>query len=116
MDFKKIKKAILKNITDPSTVYRIFFNPGEVTEVRVFGLHGKNKAWDDYAKNTILGYFNSPDAFCKALKPLEEHKALGVYFTLNLSNPALIARAQNRLKVADSKSSLTTDKDIINVR
>ena len=34
-----------------ASVYHLFFNPGEVCEIRAFGLNGKG-AWDGYAKGT----------------------------------------------------------------
>ena len=45
--------------TDPKQVYELFFNPGEVVEIRVLGLQGKNRAWDGWASGEqgIIGYF-----------------------------------------------------------
>lgn len=99
-------------------VYSIFFDPGEVTEIRAYGLSGKNKAWSGWARGAgiVYGYFDNAEAFGRAADALEAAKAPGIYFTLNPVNPDLLARAENRLKAADQKSSSTTDQDIVCIR
>lgn len=96
-------------------VWDTFFDPGEVTEVRLLKASGiipvtKDKAW----RTTISGYFDNHQDFCRFIKPALECLAYeGAYFTLNVVDPRLLARACNRLKISD----LTTgDHNIIAIR
>lgn len=100
------------------SVYELFFKPGEVTEIRAYGLKKSNKAWEGWAggAGVVFGYFNNAEAFGKAAEALERAKAPGIYFTLNPVIPDLLARAANRLKAADAKSSSTSDPDILCIR
>jgi hypothetical protein len=97
-------------------VYRMFFNPGEVTEIRAIGCKGKNKAWTGWARDIVFGYFNEPEAFGQAAAGLEGAEPKGIYFVLNPVNPDLLARAANRLKAADEKTPTTSDKDVLCLR
>ncbi|KKN75047.1 hypothetical protein LCGC14_0384210 [marine sediment metagenome] len=99
-------------------VYNTFFEPGEVVEIRAFGLARSNKAWEGFAGGTgiVYGYFDNADAFGQAAEALDRAKATGVYFTLNPTNPDLLARAANRLKAAKAKTPVTSDKDIECIR
>jgi hypothetical protein len=97
-------------------VYRIFFNPGEVTEIRAIGCKGKGKAWEDWARDIVFGYFDNAEAFGQAAEALDETKPKGIYFVLNPVMPALLARAQNRLKAADGKTPQTSDGDVLCLR
>ena len=99
-------------------VYKIFFDPGEVTEIRAYGLKKANAAWEGWAGGTgvVYGYFNNAEAFGRAAEALDRAKAPGIYFTLNPVVPDLLARAVNRLKAADVKSSSTSDMDIACIR
>lgn len=69
---------------------------------------GKHAAWEGYSQGTISGYFDNAADFARAAAALDGTGAKGVYFTLNPCNPALIARAVNRLRVP---KSTTTDVD-----
>lgn len=95
------------------TVYDLMFNPGEVVEIRGLGLHGKNSGWEGFARETVIGYFDNAVDFGKCAAILDKAGATGVYFTLNPVNPALLARAYNRLKVM---KYTTQDKDIACIR
>lgn len=90
-------------------IYPLFFNKGEVCEIRAIGISGKNAAWEGFAKGTVSGYFDDPEALEKAAAGLDKAKARGVYFTINPVNPALLARAANRIKVP---KSTTQDGDV----
>lgn len=105
-------------ITEFGAVYRMFFTPGEVTEIRAYGLSRQNKAWEGWAGGTgiVFGYFDNPKDFAKGAEVLETAKAHGIYFTLNPVLPDLLARASNRLKAADGKTASTSDKDILCIR
>lgn len=95
---------------DFADIYGLFFKSGEVTEIRILGLFG-NGPWGGYAKGTVSGYFNNTDKFSDCVKQIESlQQATGVYFTLNPVDPALLARANNRLIVP---KTATTDNQII---
>ena len=100
-------------------VYRTFFNPGEVCEIRAYGLSKSNKSWEGWAggEGVVYGYFDNPDDFGRCADALEAARAAGIYFTLNPVNPDLLARANNRLKaVRGKKNPLTSDRDIQCIR
>lgn len=101
-----------------SDVYKVFFKPGEVCEIRAYGLKKSNPAWEGWAvgMGIVYGYFDNAEAFGMAAESLERAKAPGIYFTLNPVVPDLLARAVNRLKAADMKSSSTSDPDIACIR
>lgn len=105
-------------ITNFARVYEMFFKPGEVTEIRAYGLSRQNKAWEGWAGGTgiVFGYFDNGKDFAKAAEALEKAKAHGIYYTLNPVLPDLLARASNRLKAADGKTPSTADKDILFIR
>lgn len=99
-------------------VYNVFFNPGEVTEIRAFGLSGKRKAWEGFARGagTVYGYFDNAEDFGKCAEALDAAAAPGIYFVLNPVIPDLLARAANRLKAADMKTATTSDQDVLCLR
>ncbi len=90
MELKSIKDAI-----------GLFFQPGEVFELRI------PKAG---RMGTVSGYFNDPEAFAEAAAHYNG-KAPGIYFSLNPVNPALQARASNR--VNERATHTTGDADIL---
>jgi len=96
-------------------IYGVFFEPGEVCEIRAVAVaEKKNKNWDGFAASGVVsGYFDAAPAFAAAASALDHAKAKGVYFTLNPVNPALLSRAVNRLKVQKTTSQ---DKDITCIR
>ena len=94
-------------------LYQQFFHPGEVVELRAKGVSGKNPGWEGFSRSIVSGYYNEPVAFDKGAAVLDKAKAMGVWFTINPVNPALLARAVNRLKVA---KSTTQDPDIVCIR
>lgn len=94
-------------------VYEGFFHPGEVVEIRAIDVDGPGP-WKGRARGTVSGYFNDAGAFAEAAQNLDKAKAKGVYYTLNPCNPALLARASNRL-IANPKNT-TQDNDIVCLR
>jgi len=94
-------------------LYSLFFNPGEVCEIRAIGAQGKNPGWEGFARSVVSGYYDSPEAFETGAGILDKAQSRGVYFTINPGNPALIARAVNRLKIP---KSTTQDADIVCIR
>lgn len=86
-------------------LFNIFFKPGEVAEIRAIGVSGKGP-WDGWAKGAVSGYFDDPAKFAKAATGMDKlKKAEGIYFTMNPVNPALLARANNRLVVPKATTS-----------
>ncbi|MBK8184915.1 MAG: AAA family ATPase [Candidatus Competibacteraceae bacterium] len=79
------------------------FTPGETFEIRV---PAPATGWP------VFGYFNDPAAAVQAAAAWSG-KAEAVYVTLNPVNPALLARANNRIKQASKKTSATSDADIV---
>ena len=94
-------------------VYEGLFHPGEVVEIRAIDVDGPGP-WKGRARGTVSGYFNDAVAFAKAAADLDAARAKGVYYTLNPCNPALLARASNRL-IANPKNT-TQDNDICCLR
>jgi hypothetical protein len=96
-------------------VYELFFHPGEVCEIRAIGVSGSNRGWEGRVgpAGIVSGYFDNADDFGRCAEILDKAGAKGVYFTLNPVNPALIARAANRLKVP---KSTTQDTDTACIR
>lgn len=99
-------------------VYKIFFETGEVTEIRAYGLRGKNKAWEGFAGGAgiVFGYFDNADYFGNAAEALDRARAPGIYFTLNPCFPDILARAANRLMAATQQTNTTADKNIKYIR
>lgn len=91
-----------KSLYDPD-VFRLFVQPGEVIEVRVMGIDGKKGV-------VYSGYFDNHDDFCKAVRVMDQKQHSGIYFTLQVIDPRLIARAYNRMKISDIT---TSDKDVL---
>jgi hypothetical protein len=103
-----------------SDVYNLFFNPGEVTEIRGYGFSRSSKIWEGWAggSGVVYGYFDNAEDFGRAAAALEKKNAPGsaIYFTINPCIPDLLARAANRLKAAGAKPTNTSDRDILCIR
>jgi hypothetical protein len=98
-----------------TSVYNFLKRPGDVTELRILGVHGISKAWDGYAKGTVTGYFDSHANLCSTLAKLNPKtiRYNGVYFTPQVIDPNLIGRACNRLVAA---KCTTSDRDVLAYR
>ena len=74
--------------------YNLFFEYGEVCEIRAIGgLSGKNKAWSGSCfgkKPTVAGYFDNADDFEKAAQALDEIGPEGIYFTVSPVIPGFL--------------------------
>ena len=89
---------------------RLFFNPGDVFEIRALGA-----STPGYRREHIeSGYFDYEHVE-DVPKALENITARGIYFTPNPVNPVLLARTANRIKPA-GKDETTSDKDILSRR
>ncbi|NOS99474.1 MAG: site-specific integrase [Phycisphaerales bacterium] len=78
--------------------------PGQVIELRALEASlGKRQP------GTLSGYFNDPQRLAHEVGRITSAK--GIYFTLNPLNPALLARAENRIKYA-SRGESAADGDV----
>ena len=94
---------------DPAEIRRaltLLHEPGDVFEIRAFG---------GSLRRTLSGYFDDYEKAARAADDAATRGAEGVYVTLNPVNPALRARAYNRL-VELHKGGGTADKDIVRRR
>lgn len=101
--------ATLRLQPDPDQLrswWRAMVKSGDVHEVRL----PKTRRGPHRLYGVASGYFDEEDAFVTALAAIGGEDAEGVYLTLNPVNPALLARASNRLQ--DGKPVTTTDADI----
>ena len=86
---------------------KAILEPGQVTEVRALGV--SNGA---YRKpHVVSGYFTDLEKLVDETARIASC-ARGVYFIPNPINPALLARAVNRLRPAQDKEPLTADVDV----
>ena len=84
-------------------VWTTFVHLGEVTEVRI--PHYRGKLGGDYVRGTVSGYFDDHASFCQAVKAIPPTCHDGIYFTVQVIDPRLLARAYNRLKPSDLTTS-----------
>jgi hypothetical protein len=97
---------------DPEEVRRtlaVLHEPGQVTELRI--LDAVEPGYR--SPHTVSGYFDNPDALIDAIETIQT--ASGFYLVPNPVDPALLARAANRLTVA-KRGAGTTDANIISRR
>ena len=93
----------MKTAATSKAAFDLLLELGAVAELRALGT----------TQRTVSGYFTNPDAMARAATALSG-KAEGVYFTLNPVNPALLARADNRVKPYAKHT--TNDADILRRR
>src|SRR5450759_3647750 len=96
-----------KGPTPPGDILRfldIIWRPGEMREVRI-------PQYDRYG-STASGYFDSAEALVQAANAWDGKS--NIYVTLNPVNPALLARANNRI-VPKAKNT-TCDDDVLHRR
>lgn len=84
---------------------RLIVGPGAVTELRALDATTVVSRWP----HTASGYFDDPDKLAEALKAIKTAK--GIYFVPNPIEPALLARAANRLRKTP-KGESTADTNI----
>ena len=80
----------------------------------VFEVRAPKARMTGYRSATAAGYFNTHNDTAIAMIGSLSGKAPGVYLTLNSVNPALLARAANRLNA--SAEQTTSDADILSRR
>ena len=90
---------------------RHFVEPGQVVELRALAV-----STPAYRRpHTVSGYYDDPEALARDAARAAP-QARGVYVTLNPLNPALLARAANRLRDVDERDSLTPDTEVLRRR
>jgi hypothetical protein len=94
-------------------VFRTFFHPGEVVEVRILGQSGMSDLWSGFSKGTLSGYYDEFEPFRRMVIQADKWSHHGIYFTLQVIDPRLLGRAYNRLIAADTT---TSDNDVIAYR
>ena len=82
----------------------LLWRPGDVREVRI-------PKYNKYG-HTASGYFDSPESLAESAAKWDGKANL--YITLNPVNPALMARASNR--IADKAETTSADVDVIRRR
>ena len=82
----------------------LIWHPGDVHEIRI-------PKYNKYG-HTATGYFDSPTALASAAAPWDGESNL--YITLNPVNPALMARAANR--IAAKSENTSCDADVVRRR
>jgi len=80
--------------------------PGQVCELRA--LDAVTPGWR--RPHTVAGYFDDPAKLAAAAAGIQ---ARGIYVTLNPVQPALLARAHNRVKDLGAGDTATGDADIV---
>ncbi len=97
---------------DALRMLRAVWREGDVREVRAFKVpeaRGGNKK--PFIHNTVSGYFDNPEDMAREALRISDQGAEGVFWTPNPVNPALLARAANRMRTDLGK--VTSDEDIV---
>jgi hypothetical protein len=92
-------------------VFETFIYPGEVVEIRI--PHAEGTLDGKYVRGTLSGYFDDHGLFCEAVRKAETLRHDGIYFTLQVIDPRLLARAFNRLKVLGRNDPTTSDNNVL---
>ncbi len=92
-------------------VFEIFVHPGEVVEVRVLSFKGH--ICNENARGTITGYYDNHKSFCEAVQEIDRQSHGGIYFTLQVIDPRLLAKAFNKMKPG---IPATSDNNVIAYR
>ncbi len=99
----------MSTLADPAEISRalaLLIAPGQVTELR--GLDAVESSWRK--PHTVSGYFVDPLKLTRAAAGIAQAK--GIYIVVNPIDTALLARAANRVRGANSGEA-TGDKDIL---
>jgi len=92
-------------------VFNLFVQPGEIIEVRLLGAYQKASLWQQkFAKGTVCGYYDNFKAFASDGRSIDSLKLSAAYFTLQVIDPRLLGRANNRFLPSDKT---TSHKDVI---
>jgi KaiC/GvpD/RAD55 family RecA-like ATPase len=89
---------------------QLLLEPGGITELRA--LHARLRG--EHRTGTVSGYFDSAAKLADAVGQIVSAK--GIYIVPNTMNPALLARAANRVRFAEKGDPLTADHDMVRRR
>jgi hypothetical protein len=92
-------------------VFETFIKPGEIVEIRI--PHAEGTLDGKYVRGAVSGYFDDHVPFCEALRKAEALHHDGIYFTLQVIDPRLLARGFNRLRSVKSGDPTTSDSDVL---
>jgi hypothetical protein len=95
IDANEVRKA-LALVRQPHTVFEIRALEAQLNGQRFTGM--------------VFGYFDNASACIAAVQKIKS--AVGIFITVNPVDPALLARAQNRLRITRKTDSLTVDHNI----
>ncbi|NLF73305.1 MAG: DUF3987 domain-containing protein [Candidatus Anammoximicrobium sp.] len=109
MTATKDRKALVDQAAVVATCQRLF-GPGLVTELRALEATTAADRWP----RTWFGYCDNSQALAAAAGTITTAK--GIYIMPNEVNPALLARAANRIKQAGKGDATTQDSDILRRR
>jgi hypothetical protein len=98
-----------------------FYQSGECFESWMKGpSKPTGDSWEGYAApghGIISGYFNDKDKAAELIQQVEaEAQPAAIYLSVNPVNPALLARASNRLKALGRGDPRTQEKDVVCLR
>lgn len=89
----------------------LFLNAGDVIELRALAVPSGNGFVRNYS-----GYFSEPEALAKAAEKFDKLRPQYCSVTINPVNPALLARANNKMKALKKGDPTTSDEDITHRR
>jgi hypothetical protein len=95
-------------VPEIQTCLELLHEPGSVFEVRALGVPDRGRTC------TVSGYFNDFGIAARTVARLTFRKPAGVYVTVNPCDPALLARAANR--IIDWPKHTTQDSEILRRR
>ncbi len=107
---RKLLPAPKPDATRIRECWRALVHPGNVHEVRI----PKSRRGPQGLRGVVSGYFDQEAAFIAAIQHVTGDDAAGVYVTLNPVDPALLARADNRLQ--NWAEAMTSDTNILRLR
>ena len=96
METQRIQNTNSKLTLFDKHVFGTFIKPGEVVEIRVPQFKGRIDV--ETFRGAVTGYFDDFEAFCEVVRALDGQSHGGIYFTLQVIDPRLLARAFNRMK------------------
>jgi hypothetical protein len=100
-------KVVQPDLPEILRALGLLAEPGQIIELRLLEVQAQGQR----IPTTMSGYFDDLQLLANSAIKYGGN-AKGVYVTLNPVNPALLARASNRLRTAGKNDPLTSDADI----
>src|SRR5580704_7741811 len=96
------------SLADVRAAIKLLFKPGAVVEVRAFGSRGETTK----KKFTLSGYYDDFETMAKDIVKISERLAIsGVFWTVQVIKPELLARSRNRF--VEGPEATTADVDAL---